>query len=130
MERKDHFLISEEVAEWVGLKKSEYLSKIVTNQEQDDISFEEFHLFDSFIQGTIETPDKIYEFSEDGYPVRTYLKTYSEKSLFHQVVIGVLVSDKENNADIFVPIITFVSRKNNLVNEFCVGVVVSHNSLN
>lgn len=130
MERKDHFLISEEVAEWVGLKKSEYLSRIVANQEQDDIPFEEFHLYDSFIPSTIEAPDKIYEFSEDDHSVRTYLKTFSEKSFFHQVVIGVLINDKETRSDVFVPIITFVSRKNNLVKEFCNGVVISQGQLN
>ena len=46
------------------------------------------------------------------------------------MVIGVLLDDKQNNADVFVPIISFVSLKSNLVNEFSVGKLVTRPTLN
>ena len=130
MERREDFIISEEIVEWIGLKKSEYLSKIVSLQLADDIGFEEFHQFDSFIPNTIESPDKVFENPEDDQRVRTYLKSYTEKSGFHQMVIGVLLDDKQNNADVFVPIISFVSKKSNLIKEFSVGRLISRPTLN
>jgi hypothetical protein len=130
MERREDFIISEEIVEWIGLKKSEYLSKIVSLQLSDDIGFEEFHHFDSFIPNTIESPDKVFENPEDDQRVRTYLKSYTEKSGFHQMVIGVLLDDKQNNADVFVPIISFVSKKSNLIKEFSVGRLISRPTLN
>ncbi len=130
MERREDFIISEEIVEWIGLKKSEYLSKIVSLQLADDIGFEEFHQFDSFIPNTIEFPDKVFENPEDDQRVRTYLKSYTEKSGFHQMVIGVLIDDKQSNADVFVPIISFVSKKSNLIKEFSIGRLISRPTLN
>jgi hypothetical protein len=121
MERRDDFFISEEVAEWIGLKKSEYISRLVLKASPDDIGVEDFHLFDSYIPGSIEKPDTIYESIEDHQRIRTYIKTYSEKVEFHQVVIGVVLDDKKHNSDIFIPILTFVSKKSELVKEFMSG---------
>lgn len=128
MEKRDDFYIPEEVAEWIGLKKSEYLSKLIQKQEAGDIGFEEFHLFDSYVPGTIERPDKTFESTDDDKIIRTYVKTYSEKSGFHQVVIGVLIEEKE--ARVFVPILSFVSRKKQLVMEFSVGNAIQKPTLN
>jgi hypothetical protein len=124
MEKRDDFYIPEEVAEWVGLKKSEYLSKLIGGLVPGDIGFEEFHLFDSYVPGTIERPDKTYESSDDDQRIRTYIKTYSENSGFHQVVIGVLLDDNDRRADVFIPIITFVSRNAEVVKLFSVGTVI------
>ena len=129
MEKRDDFYVPEEVAEWIGLKKSEYLSKLIQNQDGDDIGFEDFHLFDSYIAGTIEAPDKSYERDEDNQRIRTYLKSYSEASGFHQVVVGVLLDD-QNKAFVFIPILSFVSRKDGLIKEFCQGEVLKAPTLN
>lgn len=129
MEKRDDFLIPEDVAEWIGLKKSEYLSRIIQNQELDDISFENFHEFDDFVMGTIENPDKTYESEEDDQRIRTYIRSYSEKSGFHQVVIGVMLDD-QSRAFVFIPIITFVSQKDNLIKEFAQGEVLKTHTLN
>lgn len=130
MEKRDDFYVPEEMAEWIGLKKSEYLSKIIQKQSASDIGFEFFHLYDGYVPGTIEFPDKTFETVEDDQRIRTYIKTYSEQSGFHQVVIGVLLDDKENNADVFIPIITFVSRESELIKEFSMGAVVGAPILN
>lgn len=123
-------MIPEEVAEWINLKKSEYLSKLIVSQKPGDFGFEEFHLYDVSIPGTIERPDKSFETKIDNYPVRTYLKTFKQKVLYHQIVIGTVVEDKSRQASVFVPIISFVTKSDALAREFCEGEVLSRPTLN
>jgi hypothetical protein len=130
MEKREDFYIPEEVAEWVSLKKSEYLSKLIQIQGAGDIGFEEFHLYDRLIGGTIESPDKAFESSEDQEIIRTYVKSYSERFNYHQVVVGVVLDDKERKANVFIPIITFVTKNVDVVKEFCVGEVITRPTLN
>ena len=128
MERKEDYIIPEDVAEWIGLKKSEYLSQLIQKMTPDDFGFEEFHNFNHLVPGTIENPDKAYEAEEDNRILRTYVRSYDEKGRFHQVVQGVLIEDKD--AEVFVPIIIFVSRNDGLVREFAVGEVIARPTLN
>lgn len=130
MEKREDFYIPEEVAEWIGLKKSQYLSDLIQKQAAEDIGFEEFHLFDRLINGTIEQPDKAFEREEDQQKLRIYVKSYSEKFNFHQVVVGVVLDDKEARANVFVPIICFVTKNVELVKEFGVGDVITRPTLN
>jgi hypothetical protein len=130
MEKREEFLISEELAEWIGLKKSQYLSKLVERWVPGDISFEAYTLFDSFISNTIEQPDKVYELLEDDQKVRTYVKTFTERSGFNQLVLGVVVEDGKNSAHVFIPILTFVTRSHELVKAFSDGTVISGHLLN
>lgn len=128
MEKRDDFFIPEDVAEWIGLKKSEYLSRLIEQCDPDDFGFEQFHLYDQYIAGTIENPDKAYEDEVDGFKLRTYVRSYRVSTDFHQVVIGMVMDDKE--ANVFIPILSFVSKKDELVKEFCVGEVITRPTLN
>lgn len=130
MEKREDFNIPEEAAEWIGLKKSEYLSKLIGLLGPDDFGFEEFHLYDNHIPETIENPDKAFQEIIDGHKVRTYIRTYSERAVYHQVVLGVLINDDEKNATVFIPILSFVSRKRELVKEFSAGSVITAPTLN
>lgn len=130
MEKREDFYIPEELVEWVSLKKSEYLSKLIQKQDAQDIGFEEFHLYDKHIPDTIENPDKAFETEEDQQKVRIYVRSFSEKFNFHQVVIGVVMDDKESKSNVFIPIICFVSKNVGLVKEFCVGEVITRPTLN
>jgi hypothetical protein len=130
MEQRDDFYIPEDVAEWIGLKKSEYLSKLIQLRPPGDIGFEEFTRYERFLAGTIERPDRTYERAEDDQTLRTYVRSYDQDELFHQVVIGVLVQDKELKALVFIPILSFVSRAPELVREFSVGSVIGATTLN
>jgi hypothetical protein len=103
---------------------------LIEKQVAGDIGFEQFHLYDTYIPGTIERPDKSYESTEDDEKIRTYVRTYSERSGFHQVVIGVVLDDKQNSADVFVPIICFVSREKDVVKDFCHGTALNSPVLN
>jgi len=130
MEKREDFYIPEELIEWVSLKKSEYLSKLIQMQTPLDIGFEEFHLFDKHIPETIEGPDKAFETEEDQQKVRIYVRSFSGEFNFHQVVIGVVMDDKATKSNVFIPIITFVSKNVDLVKEFCVGEVITRPTLN
>lgn len=130
MEKKEDFMIPEEIAEWIGLKKSEYLSKLIENLLPDDFGFEEFHQFDHLINETIETPDKVYGYQEDKQNMRTYMKAYAESGGLSQMVLGVYLDDQETESQIFIPILVFVSRKMDLVKLFCVGELLTHPTLN
>jgi len=130
VEKKDDFYISDELAEWMGLKKSNYLSRLIQNMDPNDIPLEKYHLFDQYIQGTLEDPDRTYEFIEDGYVIRTYLRTYQNSQNFHQIIIGVVNEDPENKSKVFIPVMSFVSNDGNLVKEFCEGEVIARPTLN
>lgn len=130
MGEKDEFYIPEEVAEWIGLKKSEYLSKLIENQVPGDLGFEDYHLYDTSIPQTIEKPDKVYETTIDHIKVRTYLRTYQVSFLFHQIIIGAVIPDKASGNEVYVPILSFVTKMGELVSEFCQGEVKTHHTLN
>lgn len=130
MEKRDEFIIPEEISEWINLKKSEYLSELIQLQRRDDFGFEEFHSYDEFIPGTVETPDKAFESVIDKQKVRTYVRTYKDKLFFHQIVIGTVIDDKASKSSVFVPIISFVTRHDELAREFCKGEVISRPTLN
>ncbi len=130
MSDDDKFSIPEELESWIGLKKSEYLSLLIENQQEADFGFEEYHLFDHKIQETVETPDRSFEELVDGYLVQTFIRTYSDAKMFHHVVIGSTYVDKKNELEIFIPILTFVTRSEELVGKFSVGKPKSRPTLN
>jgi hypothetical protein len=130
MQKREEFFISEEVAEWIGLKKSEYLSRLILKQSQDDIKFEDFHIYDSYIPDSIESPDSIFERIVDQQIIRTYIKSYVKDQEFHQVVIGVILEDKKHNSQIMVPILSFVSINIEVIKEFMEGEKVLSPKLN
>lgn len=130
MSSEDEYCLSEEAYEWLGLKKSEYLSKLIVNQQAGDFGFEEFHLFDHHIPGTMEGPDKVFEKSDEDFPIQTYTRTYRDKELFHHIVIGGLFPDGDKPTRIFVPILTLVTRSDELAQLFCVGTVKQRPILN
>ncbi len=121
MSEEDEFSIPDNVEEWIGLKKSEYLSKLIENGRPGDFGFEEYHLFDHKMQETIEAPHRSFEEVQDGLMVQTYIKTYSDSKMFHHIVIGTMYSDRKNKGEIFLPILSFVTRFEELVGIFCVG---------
>lgn len=118
----DDFYLPEELVEWLGLKKSEYLSKLIENLEPDDFQFHEYLSFEEFIPVTLATPDWSAESVEDGQVIKTYCRSFNDGRFFHQVVVGVVVSD-QNQEDVFVPIISLVTKKDKLVGIFGAGKV-------
>jgi hypothetical protein len=116
----DEFYLPEDVIEWLGLKKSEYLSKLIENVQADDFQFEEYHQFEDLISSTISLPDWSVEVLEDDRRIKTYYRLYSDEKAFYQVISGLIVEDQNKN-DVFVPILSFVTRHEELVKIFCGG---------
>jgi hypothetical protein len=118
---KEDFFLSEEAAEWIGLKKSEYLSLLIAQLSDDDFGFEEFHDYDEFIPQTIGQPDRMYQDSSGLFRLRTCMRTYSELTHFHHIVIGALIPDQDSGDEVFVPVLSFVTRKESLVRQWSIG---------
>ena len=119
----DEFYLPEDIAEWLGLKKSEYLSKLIENLGPHDFQFDEYHRFEDLIMGTLSHPDWSVEILEDNQNVKTFCKLYLEPERFHQMIVGVLIAD-QNQQDVFVPILSFVTREESLVKIFSGGKIV------
>lgn len=128
MEKRENFEVPEEVAEWIGLKKSEYLSRLIENLRPDDIGFEKFHTYDHLIPETIDRPDKVVENHDEDYPIRVYVKTYPDTESFHQVVLGMMLEDEKSK--VFIPILVFVTKFNEMLKEFSKGQMISGPLLN
>lgn len=129
MEKRENFEIPEEIAEWIGLKKSEYLSRLINLLLPDDIGFEKFHEFDHLIPDTINQSDKAFESEDDDYTIRAYVRTYPGKDSVHQIVLGMMYDDG-GTSFVFIPILVFVTKFDELVREFSQGQMISGPILN
>jgi len=116
----DGFYLPEDIIEWLCLKKSEYLSKLIENVPAHDFQFEEYLRFEEFIPATLSLPDWSTEILEDNQKIKTFCRTFAEPEVFHQVVIGALIPDQEKN-EVYVPIISFVTRTEILLKIFSNG---------
>ena len=130
MSDDDKYSIPDEVEEWIGLKKSEYLSLLIENSFEGDFGFEEFHLFDHKLQETVEHPDRSYSEIVDGYSLHTYVRTYSDEKMFHHVIVGCMYQDRKNQVEVFLPILAFVTRSEDVVGKFSVGKPMVRPTLN
>ena len=124
---KDEFLLPAEVMEWVGLKKSEYLATLITHHQNHDIKIEEYHQFNYLMEETIARSDRSFTDEVEGNRLHVYLKSYSHGT---QVVVGAVFQDPQKNSDVFVPILTFISKDNDLIKLFAVGKPLSSPTLN
>ena len=116
----DEFYLPEETVEWLSLKKSEYLSKLIENIADDDIQFEEYTRFDELIPATLSQADWTSEWVEDKQKIKSFFRTFADPEVLHQVVVGALVPDQHHN-DVFIPIISFVTRTEAMVGLFNAG---------
>lgn len=130
MSDDEKFTIPEDLEEWIGLKKSEYLSTLISNAEENDFGFEEYHLFDQKIPETVEHPDRSFEETVDGYQLQTFIRTYSDSKMYHHVVIGAHHVDKKHELEAFLPILSFVTRSEKIVGIFSVGKAKTRPTLN
>jgi hypothetical protein len=105
----DEFYLPEDLVEWIGLKKSEYLSRLIQNAPENDLNFESYHEYDRLIHSTLSIPDWSIEFNEDGQRVKIYCRSHSEKEIFYQIIIGVIILD-QTESEVLVPVLTYVTR--------------------
>ena len=130
MDHKEDFFLPEEVAEWIGMKKSEYLSNLIQEASPDDFGFEEYHRFNDQIPKTIAEPDRAYQYVEDQYPMRMFARSYGEPVFYQQVVLGVVLPEKDSAEEVFIPVLVFITKKSELVDLFSKGELVKRPTLN
>lgn len=121
MSDDEKFTIPEELEEWIGLKKSEYLSVLIENQPQEDFGFDEFHLFDHLIPDTVEGPDRSFEDKVDGRLLQTFIRTYSDDRMYYHVVLGSPFADEKAGIEAFLLVLSFVTRSEEVVKKFSTG---------
>lgn len=114
--------LSEDVIEWMEQKKSEYLSLLIQNQGADDISFADFHQYDHLISDTLTQPDWVSSVRDQKQIVKMYCKEHLKKDNIFQVVIGFIAEEKVDN-EVFVPILSFVTKEHSLAEQFKSGEV-------
>lgn len=120
MDTKEDFFLTEEAAEWIAQKKSEYLSELVGQIAGDDFGFEEFHLFDHLIPQTISGPDRAFDDKSDTWVIRVMVRSYQNQFTFHHIVVGALIPEKQGS-EVLVPIISFVTKRAEVVKAWSRG---------
>jgi hypothetical protein len=105
----DEFYLPEDLVEWIGLKKSEYLSLLIQNAPDQDLQFESYHTYDRLIPSTLSLADWSVEFEEDGQRLKIYCRSHSEDEIFFQIIVGVIILD-QSQSEVLVPILTYVTR--------------------
>lgn len=126
----EDFKISEEVLEEVEIKKSMILADLLSKRSEDDIAFEKFFDYDSYLEITLNSPDEIYEFQDDhGDTLYTNIKSFvkDDESFFYIVMTFpyLFQTEKEGKGQLQIPIIGFPSKDKNLYPEYAVGRVMN-----
>lgn len=120
MNIKENFFIDEETVEWISLKKSEYLSQLIIDLSVDDYGFEDFHLFDSYMTSTLDKPDEIYKSFDDNREINIFHRAYKNEVEFYQIIISLALLD-DNQQRVIIPILTFVTKREDLLLKWCIG---------
>ena len=107
---------SEEFLEWVGLKKSEYLSWLIAELGPDDFGFDSFHKFDHLVPSTLERADEIWHLKTEDFPLSFYHKSHPREGLI-QIVI--LATEKKSAQG--VPILSVVTKESKIASFFKQG---------
>lgn len=116
-----------EILNTIERKKTFLLAELLKLRENTDISFYEFSEFESFIDPTIDEPDEVYSFVDDGGDkIQTFIKSFKgEQGAFYYFVTCLKLNRKSGKG--FVPIFSFPSRDGNIYRKFSRGNLVSGN---
>jgi len=111
----------------VERKKSFLLAELLKLRANEDISFYEFSEFESYIDPTINGPDEVYSFiDEGGDKIRTYIKSFhSDQGAFYYFVLCLKSNRKSEKG--LIPIFSFPSRDGKIYRKFSRGALVSGN---
>lgn len=104
-------------------KKSNMLAELIATREETDIPFEEFILYDQFLEDTLSSPDEVYETKDKFGDINFYyLKSFLDQKLgaFFYIVVGVK-RNVENNEENFYPILTMPTNDLKTYNSFRTG---------
>ena len=108
-------------------KKTFLLTELLKLRDNNDISFYEFAGFESYVDPTIDEPDEVYSFvDEGGDKIRTFIKSFhSDQGAFYYFVLCLNIKKKSEKG--LVPIFSFPSRDGKIYRKFSRGSLVSGN---
>lgn len=120
--------LPKEVLDWVEQKKSSILAEHLIERDDDDISFELFSDYDSYLMPTLDHPDEIYiNKDQEGDEFYAYIKAFeADEETFYYYALCTLPEweEKPENLDemqVFIPILTFPSTDGNIYRKYSAG---------
>ncbi|MDO9183532.1 MAG: hypothetical protein Q7U04_14045 [Bacteriovorax sp.] len=105
-------------------KKSVLLAELLEKRKEDDISFEDFSLYEACFSETIENPDEVFENKDyEGDLLFIYIKSYIKDNENYFYIISCLKrkeNDESNEVNVF-PILAFPTNDLDLYSGFRIG---------
>lgn len=104
--------VDQETINEVELKKSNFLADLLEQRSPADIPFEDFHLYDSFFENTLEEPDEVYSYKDnDGDYIFSYIKAHEREgtSFYFFVLCMKCAGNMSSETEMIIPILSFPS---------------------
>lgn len=133
---KKEITIGKDTIEMVEQLKSEYLAQLLEDRDDDnDIGFEKFLLYDNCLDKTLSEPDESYLFTDsENRIICTQIKAFERNGeSFFYFVICLKITDSDHlneNEEFLVPILSFPSNDSSLYEDYKKGVCQTKKSLN
>ena len=105
-------------------KKSKLLAELLEKRKDDDISFEDFMLYEYCFPETLETPDEVFEsLDNEGDSFYVYIKSFIKETENYFYIISCLKrKNKEESPEVNVfPVLAFPTNDLDLYSEFRSG---------
>lgn len=112
-----------EILEQIDQKKSQFLAELLSNRLDADIQYEEFFLYDKFLEQTLDDPDEIYDREDNhGEELSTYIKSFQQgPESFFYIVLCWKCRVEHVDGDVLVPILSFPSIDQGLYKDYAKG---------
>jgi hypothetical protein len=104
--------VEEEMIESIELKKSNLLADLLEERSPSDIPFEKFHLYDEFVENTLQEPDEVFlDTDQEGDKVLTYIKAHelNGTSFYYFCICMKYEASQKEGMETLLPILTFPS---------------------
>ncbi len=105
-------------------KKSQYLAKLLEERSPADIPFEQFSMYEEYLEETLKSPDEVYGVKDDdGDYIYTYIKAHDRHGVsFYYFIVCVKIAGmgKEGEQNI-IPILSFPSVDGELYKTYHAG---------
>jgi len=124
--------LKKEELEFIEQKKSLFLSSILETRSEDDIAFEDFPYYQSFLPKTMNDPDEIYELVDsDGDKFYSYIKTFEKDGKsFYYITLCIKGLSRNNDSNEVYPVIAAPSRSVSFYKNFKSDLVISRSIKN
>lgn len=118
--------IDAETLSMLEKKKSAYLADLLEKRSPADVPYESFHLYDEYLDQTMQTPDEIFKhIDEEGDQLFTYIKAQVKDTIsFYYLVICYSLKKGGKDQETLIPIISFPTLDGELYTKYKLGELV------